>query len=89
MAEQTKASSNQNSAPPAPDLRHHSDIEAEKSPSGYTAQLQQALGVGWASRNTSGVTIRPAPHLANALSLPSEEAQSAESILKSKTSTGG
>ena len=81
MAKQTNGSLNPGSVPPAPDVRDHVDFDVEKNPSDYTAQLQQALGGTSSGRNTSSVTIRPAPHLANGISLRGNS-QNAESILQ-------
>jgi hypothetical protein len=83
MAEQAQASPNPDSASPAPDIRSFYGFDVDVNPGDYTAQLQQALGQTGGlpdGRNTSGITIRPAPHLANGISLP-ETSRSAEETL--------
>ena len=82
MANQEKKSSKLAPASPLPDRRDHNDFDINNNASEYVAQLQQPLG--WTfepPRNISGVTIKPAPHLANGFSLRSNEPQTADGIL--------
>ena len=94
MAEQANASPNPDTASPTPDIRSFYSFDIDANPGDYTERLQQALGGSDRlpeGRNTSGVTIRPAPHLANGISLP-EKSRSAEEILEElqrEDDTGG
>lgn len=69
-----------NSTKPAPDYRGHWEFDINENPSEYAAQFQQPLGETQTS-NISGVTIYPAPHLANAHTLHSSKSRTAENIL--------
>jgi hypothetical protein len=81
MSKQEKQRPEFSSASPLPDIRNNLDFDINNNASEYVAQLQQALGSSQPARNISGVTIKPAPHLANSFSLRSHEPKTADAIL--------
>lgn len=66
-------------SPPA-DMRHHLDFDSSVNPVDGVTQLMQSLGIN-ETNNASGVTIKPAPHQANAVKLSKKPKRSAEDVL--------
>ena len=71
-----------NSATPEPDKRFHKDFDLNVNPSEYAAQFQQPISAFQGTRNSSGVTIYPAPHLARGYTLHSKDPHNAATILR-------
>lgn len=70
-----------NETTPPPDIRWHAESDVGTNPSEYVANLQQPDDFASERGDTSGVTIKPAPHLANGFSALTNKSQTTDDIL--------